>query len=220
MIKPETLAFLTAVAENNNREWFALNKEQYENAKADVISFVEKLIPLLAAVDPVFSSETLAKKCVMRIYRDVRFSKNKDPYKNNFGISFMVKHNKEIGPEYYLHLQPGKSMFAAGYWMPEASHLKNIREEIDYNTSEFLDIIQAKSFTDTFTLSENDTLKKAPKGYDTDHPQIGILKLKSFIATFPISDAELLKPTIINHLKKAFSDIYPFVQFLRKAVVQ
>jgi len=220
MIKPETLAFLTAVTANNNREWFALNKDQYEVAKADVISFVEKLIPLLSATDPSFPVETQAKKCVMRIYRDVRFSKNKDPYKNNFGISFMVKHNNESGPEYYLHLQPGKSFFAAGYWMPQATHLKNIREEIDYNTSEFLDIIQAKSFTDTFTLSVQDTLKKAPKGYDTDHPQIGLLKLKSFIATFPITDGELFKPSIINHLKKAFSDVYPFVQFLRKAVVQ
>jgi uncharacterized protein (TIGR02453 family) len=218
MIKKETLDFLTAVAENNNREWFAEHKALFEEAKADVISFVEELIPLLAAADPTFPLETQAKKCVMRIYRDVRFSKNKAPYKNNFGISF--KQNKDSSPEYYLHLQPGKSFFAAGYWMPEASHLKSIREEIDYNTSEFLEIIQAPAFKELYQISTGDTLKKAPKGYDANHPQIELLKLKSYIATFPITDKELLKPTINNQLKQAFTGVYPFVQFLKKAIVE
>jgi uncharacterized protein (TIGR02453 family) len=220
MIKKETLDFLTAVTVNNNREWFAEHKELYEEAKADVISFVEELIPLLSATDPTFPLETQAKKCVMRIYRDVRFSKNKAPYKNNFGISFRVKNNSDSSPEYYLHLQPGKSFFAAGYWMPEAAHLKSIREEIDYNTSEFLEIIEAPDFTKLFKLSTEDTLKKAPKGYDTNHPQIELLKLKSYIATFPISDKELLKPTINNLLKQAFESVYPLVQFLKKAIVE
>lgn len=220
MIKPETLAFLTEIVENNNREWFALNKDRYEIAKADVLAFIEKLIPLLAAADPSFPLETQAKKCLMRIYRDIRFSKNKNPYKNNFGISFSVRNQTGHGPEYYLHLQPGKSFFAAGYWMPEAADLKNIREEIDYNTSEFLEITEAKGFREMFKLSLEDTLKKAPKGYDPEHPQITLLKLKSFITTFPIRDEELFKPTIVNHLKKAFAEIYPFVRFLRRAVVQ
>ncbi|SEA20391.1 DUF2461 domain-containing protein [Pedobacter hartonius] len=217
MIKRETLAFLTEIVENNNREWFAQNKDRYEIAKADVLSFVEELIPVLYAVDSEFPIETQAKKCLMRIYRDIRFSKNKNPYKNNYGISFSVKNSH--GPEYYLHLQPGKSYFAAGYWMPEAPDLKNIREEIDYNTSEFLEIIKAENFVSLFTLSKEDTLKKAPKGYDPQHPQIDLLKLKSFIATFPISDEELFTPSIVNHLKKAFEGIYPFVQFLKRAVV-
>jgi uncharacterized protein (TIGR02453 family) len=218
MIKRETLAFLTEIVENNNREWFAQHKDRFEIAKADVLGFVDQLIPVLAAVDPGFPLETQAKKCLMRIYRDIRFSKNKSPYKNNYGISFSVKNSR--GPEYYLQLQPGKSFFAAGYWMPEAPDLKNIREEIDYNTSEFLEIIEAKEFTSLFSLSKEETLKKAPKGYDPAHPQIDLLKLKSFIATFPISDEELFKPSIVNHLKKAFEGIYPFVQFLKRAVVQ
>lgn len=220
MIKPETLAFLTELVENNNREWFAQHKERYETAKADVITFVDQLIPVLAATDSEFPLESQGKKCLMRIYRDIRFSKNKDPYKNNFGISFSVKNKTGQGPEYYLHLQPGKSFFAAGYWMPEAPLLKNIREEIDYNTSEFLELIEAKDFRDLFTLSTEDTLKKAPKGYDPGHPQIGFLKLKSFIATFPIRDEELFKPTIVNHLKRAFTTAYPFIQFLRRAIAQ
>lgn len=220
MIKPETLAFLTEIVENNNREWFALNKDRYETAKADVITFVDELIPLVAAADPEFPLETQGKKCLMRIYRDIRFSKNKAPYKNNYGISFSLKNKGGSGPEYYLHLQPGKSFFAAGYWMPEAAALKLIREEIDYNTSEFLEITEAKEFKDLFKLSQEDTLKKAPKGYDPQHPQIDLLKLKSFIVTFPIRDEELFKPAIVNHLKKAFTTAYPFIQFLRRALVQ
>jgi uncharacterized protein (TIGR02453 family) len=216
MIKRETLAFLTELVENNNREWFALHKERYETAKADVLAFIAELIPVLSAVDP--ETQTEPKKCLMRIYRDIRFSKNKSPYKNNYGISFAIKGNK--GPEYYLHLQPGKSFFAGGYWMPEAADLKNIREEIDYNTSEFLEIIGAEPFSSIFTMSKEDTLKKAPKGYDPSHPQIELLKLKSYIASFPISDEELFKPSIVNHLKKAFEGVYPFVQFLKRAVVQ
>lgn len=220
MIKTETLTFITDVAANNNREWFAENKERYEVAKTDVLAFVDQLIPKLAAADPEFSVETQSKKCLLRIYRDVRFSKNKDPYKNNFGISFAVRGKGVNEPGYYLHIQPGSCFFAAGFWMPEASDLKKIREEIDYNTSEFLDIINEKSFKNTFQLSQEDKLKKAPKGYEADHPQIELLKLKSFTVTFAIKDEEFLKPGIINKLKNAFESVYPFIVFLRKAVEQ
>ncbi|MFA4867149.1 MAG: DUF2461 domain-containing protein [Pedobacter sp.] len=220
MIKPETLDFITDVVANNNREWFAENKERYEIAKSDVLAFVDQLIPELAAADPAFSAETQSKKCLLRIYRDVRFSKNKDPYKNNYGIFFAVKGKGVNEPGYYLHIQPGACFFAAGFWMPEATDLKKIREEIDYNTSEFLEIIEAKDFKNTFQLSQEDKLKKAPKGYETDHPQIEILKLKSFIATFPIKDEEFFKPGIVNKLKNAFKSVYPFIVFLRNAVQQ
>ncbi|TKC07531.1 DUF2461 domain-containing protein [Pedobacter frigoris] len=220
MIKSDTLSFITDVAQNNNREWFAEHKARYETAKADVLAFVDQLIPQLAAADPEFSVDTQAKKCLLRIYRDVRFSKNKDPYKNNYGIYFAVKGKNVNEPGYYLHIQPGGCFFAAGVWMPEAADLKKIREEIDYNTSEFLDIINAKKFKDLFQLSKEDTLKNAPKGYETDHPHIELLKLKSFIATFPIKDEEFLKPGIVDKLKTAFEAVYPFIVFLRNAVAE
>lgn len=221
MIRKETLSFIKEVAENNNREWFALNKERYELAREDVLNLVDELIPALAAIDPEFSIDTPAKKCLMRIYRDVRFSKNKDPYKNNYGISFNVKPKGVPDPGYYLHIQPGgQSFFAAGFWMPDAPVLKKIREEIDYNTSEFLEIIDADRFSSIFTLEQTDKLKNAPKGYDTDHPQIELLKLKSFIAVYPLKDADFHKPEIINQLKNAFESVYPFILFLRNAVVQ
>jgi len=221
MIRPETLSFIKDVATHNNREWFADNKDRYETAREDVLQFVDQLIPLLAAVDPEFSVDTPAKKCLMRIYRDVRFSKNKDPYKNNYGISFNVKPKGVPDPGYYLHIQPGgQSFFGAGFWMPEAPVLKKIREEIDYNTAEFLEIIHADNFKAIFGLEQTDKLKNAPKGYETDHPQIELLKLKSFIAIYPLKDEDFLKQGIADQLKHAFESVHPFILFLRNAVVQ
>lgn len=220
MVQPQTLAFLKDIAENNNREWFAEHKPRYETAKDDVLQFVEKLISSLAAVDPEFPADTPAKKCLLRIYRDVRFSKNKDPYKSHYGISFRSRAKDIHHPEYYLHIQPGQSFLAAGFWMPEAPVLKKIREEIDYNTSEFLEIINAGSFKDLFKLSEEDKLKNGPKGYEANHPQIELLKLKSFIAICPLKDEEFLKPKIVDKLKTAFAAVHPFIVFLRNAVAE
>jgi uncharacterized protein (TIGR02453 family) len=218
MIKAETLKFIDDVAKNNDRDWFAANKDKYEASRADVLAFIEELIPILAATDKTFPVDTPAKKCLMRIYRDVRFSKNKDPYKNNYGISFNVKSGATPKPEYYLHLQPGKSFFGVGFWMPEAPILKKIREEIDYSTDEFLKIIEAKSFTKIFSLSKEDSLKNAPKGYEVNHPQIEWLKLKSFIAIYPLSDKDILDKGITEKLSEAFESIQPFVHFLRNAL--
>ncbi len=115
MINQQTLDFLKELADNNNRDWFQANKDRYEKARENVIEFVTKLIPLLHKVDPTVSTDLDPKKCVMRIYRDIRFSKNKTPYKNNFGISLPTLNSKLGGVEYYLHIQPGKSFIAGGY---------------------------------------------------------------------------------------------------------
>jgi len=217
MLNKETFDFLDLVVANNNREWFAENKHLYEQAKEDLFPFIAKLIKELAAIDPQYSADTAPKKALMRIYRDVRFSKNKAPYKNNYGIAFDVKGYGPNTPSYYLHIQPNNCFFGVGFWQPEASVLKMIREEIDYSSSEFLEIIEDKDFSKIYKLSEEDKLKKAPKGYEITHPQIELLKLKSFIAIYPIADSEFLKPTIVNKLITAFKIIQPFVLFLRKA---
>ena len=217
MLNKETLKFLALVVENNNREWFAENKYLYEAAKDDLLPFIADLIKEFAVIDPQYSPDTPPKKALMRIYRDVRFSKNKAPYKNNFGIAFDVKGYGPQTPSIYLHLQPNNCFFGVGFWQPEAAVLKMVREEIDYNSSEFLEIINSREFTSTFKLSKEDTLKNAPKGYEIDHPQIQFLKLKSFVAIYKIDDAEFFKPTIVNKLITVFQNIQPFVLFLRKA---
>lgn len=217
MLNKKTFDFLEALSDNNNREWFAEHKHLYEEAKADLFVLIAELIKVLSAIDPQYSADTEPKKALMRIYRDVRFSKNKDPYKNNYGIAFDVKGYGPNTPSYYLHIQPGNCFFGVGFWQPESQVLRMIREEIDYNGSEFLSIIEADDFKKIYRLSEQDKLKKAPKGYEVDHQQIELLKLKSFIAIYNIEDKEFFKPTIVNKLRAAFETIQPFVSFLRKA---
>ncbi|RQO72598.1 TIGR02453 family protein [Pedobacter sp. KBW01] len=219
MLKKETLSFIKDVAENNNREWFAVNKELYEEAKHDVLKLVSAIIPELAKVDPILSAEADPKKCLLRIYRDVRFSKNKDPYKNNYGMWFSTKKGGNE-PGYYLHIQPGKSFIAGGYWMPDVPHLKLIRQEIDYNAEDFKAIINEKEFKKSFKLGVDNALKNAPKGYDPADPNIEFLKLKSFEATMKIEDEEFFKPNLVNKLISSFKTVQPLVAFLRNAIEQ
>ena len=217
MLNKKTFDFLDLLRDHNNREWFAEHKHLYEEAKADLFVMIAELIKEFSAIDSQYPADIEPKKALMRIYRDVRFSKNKDPYKLNYGIAFDVKGYGPHTPSYYLHIQPGSCFFGVGFWQPESQVLKMIREEIDYNASEFVSIITAKDFTDTYKLSQEDKLKKAPKGYEIDHPQIELLKLKSMIAIYKIEDREFFEPTIVNKLKTAFEIIQPFVLFLRKA---
>ncbi len=218
MIRPDTLSFIQALSENNDRTWFLAHKGEYENAKADVLNFISLLIPLLATVDPAFPKDSPPKKHLLRIYRDIRFSKDKRPFKNNFGIYFSVYGKNGNEPGYYINLAPGQCFFAAGYWMPGAEDLKKIREEIDYNQEEFLRIINDSGFSDRFILDQTDTLKKAPKGYAPDHPLIGVLKLKSLTAIYPIADEDFYKAGITEKIHQAFKQIYPFMLFLRTAI--
>lgn len=220
MLKKDTLSFIKDVAENNNREWFAENKHRYEESKANVLELVASIIPELSKIDPFISPDLDPKKCLLRIYRDVRFSKNKDPYKNNFGMWFSSKSKGGNEPGYYLHIQPGLSFIAGGYWMPDAAHLKLIRQEIDYNIGDFKDIINNKNFKTQFKFGGGAALKNAPKGYDPADPNIEYLKLKSFEASMNLNDEEFLKPDIVNKLVSSFSTVSPLVAFLRNAIEQ
>jgi len=220
MLKKTTFDFLRDLVENNNREWFAQNKYLYEEAKSDLFALTAPLIKELAAIDPEFSADIEPKKCLLRIYRDVRFSLNKDPYKKNYGIAFDVKGYGPTTPSYYLHLEPNNCFFGAGFWMPESKVVKSIREEIDYSGDEFLEIIGDKAFEAIFSLSKEDTLKKAPKGYEIDHPMIEYLRLKSFIAIYPLKEEDFYKKDIVDRLTTAFKVVQPFILFLRKAVSQ
>ncbi|MDQ7948715.1 MAG: DUF2461 domain-containing protein [Pedobacter sp.] len=218
MLSKSTFQFIGDLAQNNNREWFAEHKGQYEAARAEVLELVGQLIKAVAEIDPLIAGDTDPKKSLLRIYRDVRFSKNKDPYKKNFGIWFSARSKGGNEPGYYINIQPGNSFVAGGYWMPEAPHLKLIRQEIDYNIGDFLAIVADREFAKEFKLGTENALKNAPKGYDPDDPNIAYLKLKSFEALKKLDDAEFLTPTIVNKLKSSFQKIYPLVAFLRNAI--
>ncbi len=218
MIKAETFDFLNKLVENNNRDWFLDHKELYEAARENAIDFAQQVLQALTKIDKQVDADIDPKKCVMRIYRDVRFSKDKTPYKNNFGINFKTGNGiAELG--YYIHIQPGKSFAGGGYWMPPAEHLKAIRQEIDYNGAALNKIITNASFTDDFSaFDQQEQLKNNPKGYEADHQFINLLKLKSFAAMHSLSNQELTDKGAVQNIVEYFTKIHPLNNFLNQAI--
>ena len=212
-IDSSTLQFLKTLLKNNNRNWFTENKNLYIEAQKDVLLFVENLIEEMSK----FDEEILkidAKKSLFRIYRDVRFSKDKSPYKTNFGAGLgMGKGTRITG--YYLHIEPGKSFLAGGVYQPEPSALKEIRKEISMSGNEFLKILEQKDFRNNFRgLSVENKLQRVPAGFEKDDPMSEYLKLKNFIVVHPISDASLLKENAAKDFAKIFESIKPLNDFL------
>jgi uncharacterized protein (TIGR02453 family) len=219
MIQPQTLGFLTELVDNNNRDWFQANKERYDKARENLIAFTAELISKVHQVDPGVSADLDPKKSVMRIYRDIRFRKDKTPYKNNFGISIPSHGLKLGGAEYYLQIQPGKSFVAGGYWMPEAEHLKAIRQEIDYNAADLKKIIDEPEFVKLFgEFRKQEQLKTVPRDYSADNENIELLKLKSFVVFHPLTDQEVQSPDAIKKVADLCSKIYPLNVFLKNAI--
>jgi uncharacterized protein (TIGR02453 family) len=220
MIKLATLDFLKALAENNNREWFADNKARYEDARENAIEFAASIIQELKAIDKTFATDIDPKKCVNRIYRDIRFSKDKTPYKNNFGIGKLLAGSKTENIGFYVHVQPGNSFAGGGYWMPEAAHLKAIRQEIDYNADDLKKIIDAPEFKKLFgEFRDQEQLKNLPRDYDADNENISLLKLKSFTALHYITDAGMMEKDAPKKIANVLANIYPLTVFLNNAIV-
>ena len=213
-MQSSTLQFLRNLEKNNNREWFNENKTLYQEAQQDVISFVEKLIEEMADFDEEMG-KLEAKKSVFRIYRDTRFSKDKTPYKTNFGAGLVRgKGNKISG--YYLHIEPGKSFLAGGVYKPEPTILKTIRQEISAFGDEFKAILEQDEFRNYFRgLSVEDKLKKVPQGFEKDDKMAEYLKLKHFIVTHPISDEQLLSENAVKEFTKIFKAMKPLNDFLQ-----
>jgi len=219
MIHPDTLTFIADLKENNSREWFQANKERYDKAHEDVIAFAGKLIEALSKKDAGVDDSLDPKKCVMRIYRDIRFSKDKTPYKTNMSIGRLTK-NKTVEIGYYLQIEPGnKSFIAGGYWMPQGEHIKSIRQEIDYNAADLTSIVDTADFKKAFgEFREQEKLKTLPKGYDADNENIELLKLKSFIAYRDLKDKELTGPNAVKLVAQLCAKIHPLNVFLNNAI--
>lgn len=217
MLQQNTLRFLAALAENNNKPWFEENKQSFLAAKEDVEHLVADVLVLLAEEDPAFVNHK-AKDCIMRIYRDVRFSKDKSPYKTNFGVGFMAGGRKAMGAGYYLHIQPGASFIGGGIWMPEGKLLKAIRQEIDYGFDDFRKIVEDKKFIKLFGDIEGERLQKLPKGYAEDNPAIHYLKLKSFTVGQSLADDTMTNKKVQKSILDAIQVMKPFVDFLNRAV--
>lgn len=212
-IEASTLHFLKNLSKNNNHEWFTENKDQYIAAHQNVLNMVENLIEKIGAFDEEIMKID-AKKSLYRIYRDVRFSKDKSPYKTNFGAGLgMGKGNKISG--YYLHIEPGKSFLAGGVYQPEPSVLKEIRKEISMNAKEFQEILQQDDFRNNFRgLSVEGKLQRVPNGFDKDDPMAEFLKLKNLIVVHPISDDALMQENATKNMAKIFQSMKPLNDFL------
>ncbi len=218
MIEKSTLQFLTDLKNNNTKEWFEANRKRYEAAKDNVQNITGQLIKAIGVHDEDIA-QLQVKECTFRINRDVRFSKNKAPYKSNISAIFSKGGKKADTAGFYVHIEPGGAFVAAGYWNPEPKKLASVRQEVDYNLDEWKKILSAKKFKQHFAegLSKEDTLQRPPKGYDEENPAIEYLKLKSFIVSKKITDAELLDKNYIKNIVSIFTAVKPMLDFLNTA---
>jgi|SRR5690606_11355802 len=216
MIQKSTLDFLSQLKLNNNREWFEDNRKNYVSAKIDFENFVQSVVDELAKTNKAYR-DLRAKDCIFRIFRDVRFSKNKTPYKPNFGAVFLPGGRKSPEAGYYLHLEPGQSFIGGGQWMPDGPLLKAIRQEIDYGWKEWKKIVEAPDFVKKFGEIDGEKLKKNPKGYDDNNPAIAYLKLKSFTVGHSVKDQILTKPDFQKEIVITFKTMKKFIDFLNRA---
>ncbi len=218
MIKSTTLTFLRDIKKNNNKDWFDKNKERYLAAKDNVAEAIDSLLVQLCTFEKNFRGLS-SKDCLFRIYRDVRFSKDKRPYKINLGASINIGGKKAISAGYYLHIEPGNSFLAGGIWMPPGDVVKKIRQEIDYNGKKISKILSQKEFKKYFgTLDDAYKLKTTPKGYDKNHVDIELLRLNSFIVWHKYSDKEITNMNFIKGLTKGSKIMKPFLDFLNSGI--
>jgi len=217
-MKKDLLDFLEQLKENNDRQWFQQHKSQFEEAKTEIESFVSSIIPMIAKYDQGVRFVE-AKDCIFRIFRDVRFAKDKSPYKINMGAWITPSGRKSSGPGYYIHFQPGESFLSAGVYMPEPEALKKIRKEIYYNVSEFKGILEDGKLKKYFHgLAEMDKAKSAPKDFPKDFQDIDLLKNKHYILTHPMSDKIICRDDFNELVVKVFQSAQPFNRFLGRAL--
>jgi uncharacterized protein (TIGR02453 family) len=213
------LKFLKDIAKHNDRDWFEKNRARYLNAKESFEGLVSDILKELVKFDQGLAGLN-PKKLPFRIYRDVRFSKDKRPYKTNMGAGFSPNGKLVEEPGYYLHIQPGdKSFLAGGMYMPNAANLASIRQEIDYNADRLKRILASKKFRSLFDgFDESDKLKTAPKGYPKDHAHIDWLKLKSLIVSTPFTDKQVADKQFVKRVAEGCKTIKPLNDFIREAI--
>jgi uncharacterized protein (TIGR02453 family) len=215
-----TFAFLQDLSRNNHREWFHEHKARYDVAASDMQKFTAHLLTHIGEIDEEMAKTLSVKDCLFRIYRDTRFSTDKTPYKLNMSAYFCRGGKKSPLAGYYLHIQPDASFMAGGCWMPPAPMLQRIRQEIDYNGEELEQIIGHPDFRRSFSGIEGERLAKNPKGYAADHPQIELLRFKSFVVSHPLSNDTLLSEQAASQVLSLMKAMRPFVNFLNRALAE
>ncbi len=218
MLKKSTLDFLKKLKKNNNREWFNTNKDLYLEAKEDFDYFVNELIQETSEFDGSVSG-LQPKDCTFRIYKDVRFSKDKTPYKTNFGAAIQQGGRKSSAAGYYIHISPSEIFAAGGIYMPSPENLLKIRNSIAAKHKKFFGIVKSKEFIKNFKdLWQEDKLKTAPKGFAKDHIAVEYLKLKSFLTWHNFKPEDVYNKDIIKKAAKIFKSMQPFNGFLNESI--
>ena len=219
MLQPSTIKFLKDLKKNNTKEWFDKNRKVYEAAKNDFANFIQAVIDKFAKKDETIAT-IKAKDCLFRINRDIRFSKDKSPYKSNMGASINKGGRMTMNTAgYYFHLEPGKCFVGGGLWQPEPDAMKKIRQEIDYCFDEFKKILSNKKFASLYKDLDHSAemkLSRPPKGYEPDNHAIEYVKLKSFFTMVSIKDAELTDKNLVKKVCDAFEALHPLVNFINR----
>lgn len=214
-ISKSSFEFLKALKANNNREWFNENKDEYQIQHQNIIDFADELLEKLKEHDNIETPS--GKKSLFRIYRDVRFSKDKSPYKTNWAGGFK-RATKHLRGGYYFHIEPGAVFVGGGFWAPNKEDLQRIREDIAMDASELRKIINSKPFKETFGSLHGDQLKTAPKGFDKDHPDVDLLRYKQFIVSKKFTDKEALSSDFAEKMNDAFKKMRPFFDYMSESV--
>lgn len=213
----KVLEFLTDLSANNNREWYHANKDRYNESRGKILFLTEVLINEIRKFDPEIPALD-PKDCVFRIFRDVRFSNDKRPYKTNFGAFISKGGRKGMYSGYYFHVDPEGSFAGGGVYMPAAEPLKAIRSYMAEHGAEFLEITNEGNFKATYPEMYNDQLKTAPKGFPKDHEFIDLLKYKSFVFSHNMNKSDLLNDNLIEQIVLSFRKLYPVNAFLNEAI--
>jgi uncharacterized protein (TIGR02453 family) len=220
MISKEALQFFEDLVANNNTEWMHANKKRYENFKKDYHQYIASVLAEMKPLDRTLEPLEV-KNCTFRINRDIRFSKDKSPYKTNIGIWFTQNKNSKNSPGYYIHFEKGRSFIAGGVWCPEPDELKKIRKEIEFFHDDLEKIVADKTFKKEFgelTRDDTNSLKNAPKGYDPNHPAIEFLKLKSYTASQKVDDKIFTEPDFSKKIAQKLIALKPMNDFLKRAL--
>lgn len=207
--------FLSSLSKNNDRDWFNEHKQEYLSAQEKTIAFAEELLGLMKTHDEI---ETISgKKSLFRIYRDVRFSKNKAPYKNHFSGSFKRATNHLRGG-YYFHLEPNNSFIACGFFQPNKEDLLRIRQEISVDAESIRSLIGTKEFKSNFGQLEGEQLKTAPRGFDKDHPDVDLLRYKSFYVTAHFTNNEVFSTEFAQTISDKFQLLRPYLNYFSEVL--
>ena len=207
--------FLKKLKKNNNRDWFNAHKADYQNEHSTIEVFAEALLQQLNKHDVIETPS--GKKSVHRIYRDIRFSGNKTPYKTNFSGNFRRATKYRRGG-YYFHLEPGNSFIAGGFWGPNTQDLKRIRDEIAFDATPLRKILKSRRFVTTFETLKGEQLKSAPRGFDAGHEALDLLRYKQFLLIRKFTDEEVLSAGFLQVASQTFKNMRPFFDYMSEVL--